>query len=49
MNRLLVKLIRNKKNGQINLSLPKRRIKESFSEDRISKAKKAWISLEGFE
>jgi hypothetical protein len=49
MNKLLVKLQRNKKNGQINLSLPKKKIKDSFSEDKISKAKKAWISLEGFE
>lgn len=48
MSRLLVKLIRNKNNGQINLSIPKKKL-DVDAKKKFCNAKKAWITLEGFE
>lgn len=45
---LKVRMIRNKANGQINFSIPKKKLDVSVR-DKINKAKSAFIRLEDFK
>lgn len=46
--KFLAKLVKNKANGQVNISLPKK-ILDIKDQKCIEKSKRAWITLEGFE
>ena len=50
MNKLLlkVKMIKNKSNGQINVSIPKRQL-DVDTKDKIKRCKNMLIRLEGFD
>ena len=47
MNKLLLKvrMIKNKKNGQINIAIPKKQLDDK-SRSKIDNCRKAWITLE---
>ena len=47
MNKLLLKvrMIKNKNNGQVNISIPKKQL-DVATRNKINNCRKAWITLE---